>query len=87
MSAKENFDKVNVLVEEYMKKNNVSPFHDIKEIGEGQIEIDMDTKFEKTLLEEFEDVNTVMSDYISELIKSIVNDPNFTEELKKAQDS
>jgi len=66
--------KLEGIINKYIEENNVSPFTDIKFVNDetGEIEVEMDTKFEKIIDEEFENPSKVMGDYFTQVIKEIV---------------
>ena len=66
--------KLEELINKYVDETNESPFTDIKFVDDktGEIEIEMDTKFEKIVNEEFKDSSKVLGDYFTQVIKEIV---------------
>ena len=69
-----NNEKVETLVSEYFHKHQESPFKDFHEKEDNQMAVDLDSDFEKELVETFGDkTSEVLGEYISDLIRNITD--------------
>ncbi len=69
--------KFSNLINEYIKTHNEHPFTNIEmEEDSSEVNIDINVMFEKTLSDEFNNLEEVMSDYINSLIIAAMKQPD-----------
>jgi hypothetical protein len=73
-------EKLEKLVNEYVEENGVAPFADIRDKGEGELEIDMDTKFEEKLTSEVQNISETLGLYFTKIIQEMIEAQEASEE-------
>ncbi len=85
-----NIEIIEKAVQEYVEKNEVSPFLDIEMGEENEVKIDMDTAFEenvtKLIIENGSNIEEAMGEYFTSVIQEMIEKLDI-DDLEKELDS